>query len=72
MAKKKEFVKLAQRGTIFHDPSSGFSLSGDEVKPLPPRVGQVLKARIRTGAIIFVDKQGNVPEEKPPEKEGDK
>ena len=55
MTEKTAKVRLRDPGTMFTDPDSDFSLSGNEVRPLPKRQGQTLTARIRTGAIILVD-----------------
>jgi len=56
MAKKKQYVRLRDSGTVFSDPNSDFVISGDQVKPLPKRQGAALRARIRTGVLINADK----------------
>lgn len=52
---KKTLYRLKDRSTIFTDPDSDFVISGDQQKPLPKKVGSVLAARVRTGALIKAD-----------------
>jgi len=52
---KKDLYRLKDRSTIFKDPDSDFVISGDQQKPLPKKVGSVLAARVRTGALIKAD-----------------
>jgi len=62
---KKDLYRLKDRSTIFTDPDSDFVISGDQQKPLPKKVGSVLAARVRTGALIKADEPPKREESKP-------
>lgn len=52
MSKK---VKLSQKASIFHDPTTGFTISGNEVKPIESRVlsSPKVRAALSSGHLIY-------------------
>ena len=60
---KKELYKLRDRDTMYFDRESGFTITGDEEKPLPKTPSHALRMRVLKGALIRVEKKA--PEKEP-------
>ncbi len=55
-------VKLKDPRGIFYDPQTGFSIVADEVKPLPPLLGDLTRRWLNAGGIIKVSQSPSVEE----------
>ncbi len=46
-------VRLRNASTLFNDPETGFSLSGDDVVEMPTRIGQLTRLWLQGGGLII-------------------